>query len=99
MQLALRAGSILLAEGEGFEPPWGNRPQLISNQRRLAAPASLLAIHPDDRARNAANIIRMKIQWGDYRGFWQTCQTHPSTRDIIPADDGVRIYAGRRATA
>ena len=30
-----------LAEGEGFEPPWGLRPPLISSQGRLAAPASL----------------------------------------------------------
>ena len=31
----------LMAEGEGFEPPWGLRPPLISSQGRLASPASL----------------------------------------------------------
>ena len=28
---------MVLAEGEGFEPPWGKSPPLISSQGRLAS--------------------------------------------------------------
>ena len=32
---------LFMAEREGFEPSWDLRPPLISNQGRLATPASL----------------------------------------------------------
>ena len=36
-------GGLFMAEREGFEPSWDLRPPLISNQGRLATPASLQA--------------------------------------------------------
>jgi hypothetical protein len=39
-----------MAERQGFEPWWGNSPQLISSQRRLAAPASLHSLNDEANA-------------------------------------------------